>query len=491
MLGCTSKESDSSSIKILYPAVKANLDPQKMEDAFSMAVVSQIYRGLLRYNSNGDVLPDLAESWSEASDHLSYVFRLKRATFSDGTPITARHVQMTFARMFRLGASMAADIDYIAGARQFKTSQKIESFGVKAIDERTVEFRLEKPSAIFLKQLAVADCSILPITDFTQDPEISERGAFSGPYKLITPAKGATFTIEKWRTDPLDSKNPPRFISFTMADENPIELALKGETDSLDHVAVPSAARAKLQAAGWESSPTELAGEVFVVLNPKVIPEPVRAVMYASIDSAAILGNLNRTSYKAAYGLIPFGYPGELEKEDVAALKGQPIQPLKKKFVVQLDFESASDFERGIVAELKKTWGPLNIEIKENPLTKSAKLQRLFGKTCEAILGKKGTDYPDGFSVLGYFKGNYDSNYFFVNDPTIDRSLLAVLQNFSATGREAEYKEIQKKILEHHTLIPLFFGSEASGLWSRKIKFVPSHPLGSHTLPMETVEVGR
>jgi hypothetical protein len=44
---------------------------------------------------------------------------------SDGTPITATHVQMTLARLFRLGASMAADIDYLASARQFKASHKI------------------------------------------------------------------------------------------------------------------------------------------------------------------------------------------------------------------------------------------------------------------------------------------------------------------------------------------------------------------------------
>jgi hypothetical protein len=65
----------------------------------------------LRYDSNGDV----------------------KSTFSDGTPITATHVQMTFARLFRLGASMAADVDYTAGARQFKASHKISDFGVKVL----------------------------------------------------------------------------------------------------------------------------------------------------------------------------------------------------------------------------------------------------------------------------------------------------------------------------------------------------------------------
>jgi ABC-type transport system substrate-binding protein len=488
MLGCTGK--DMRSLKILFPAVKANLDPQQMEDAFSMAVVGQIYRGLLRYNSNGDVLPDLAESWTESPDHLSYVFRLKKGTFSNGEPIMAQNVQMTFARMFRLGASMAADIEYIAGARTFKASHKISDFGVKVIDQGTVEFRLEKPSAIFLKQLAVVDCSILPISDFSQELTVSAAGAFSGPYKLVTPEAGATFTLERWRSDPLDSKSPPERISYTMMDRNAVDAALAGETDSLDHVAVGVNDRTKLKGLGWESSPTELAGEVFLVLNPKAIPEPARRLMYASVDPALILLRIKRDSYKPAFGLIPFGYPGELAAGDVADLKKMKLSPLKTKLTLTLDFEGTSELERGIVAELKRAWAPLNIEITENPLTKGEKLQRLFGKKSQIILGKKGTDYPDGFSVLGYFKGNYESNYFFVNDPVIDRSLLEALEIFDADKREREYQEIQKRILAHHTLIPLFFGSEASGLWSHKVKFVPSHPLGSHTLPMETVEVG-
>ena len=42
---------------------------------------------------------------------------------------------MTFARLFRLGASMAADSDYIAGARQLKASHKISDFGVKVLGQ--------------------------------------------------------------------------------------------------------------------------------------------------------------------------------------------------------------------------------------------------------------------------------------------------------------------------------------------------------------------
>jgi hypothetical protein len=48
---------------------------------------------------------------------------------------------------------MAGDIDYIAGSAEFKKTHDLDKFGVKPIDGNIVEFRLSKPSAIFLKQL--------------------------------------------------------------------------------------------------------------------------------------------------------------------------------------------------------------------------------------------------------------------------------------------------------------------------------------------------
>ena len=127
--------------------------------------------------------------------------------------------------------------------------------------------------------------------------------------------------------------------------------------------------------------------------------------------------------------------------------------------------------------------------VKLNPLSKGEKLQRLFGKKSQAIIARKAMDYPDGFSVLGYFKGKYESNYFYVDDKAVDTALLNVIQIADPEDRANAYKDIQKKILAHNTVIPLFFGSEASGLWSRRVKSVPSHPLGIHTLPLESVEM--
>lgn len=492
MAGCTkSQPEDHRSLRIHFPVVNLVLDPQKMEDAYSMAVVGQIHRGLFRYNTAGEVLADLAETWTEAADHRSYRIKLKSAKFSDGTPISPVHVQMSFARMFRLGASMAGDIDYIEGSGELKKSLNLSGFGVRPIGDDTVEFRLSKPSAIFLKQLAVADCAVMKLTDFQQDPDLSSSGGFSGPYRVTSNLKDGQVTVEKWRADSLDSKLPPERVTYFMTDKKPVDLAVAGETDTLDHDRLETADKTKLEQLGWAPTPTELSGEVFVVLNPGTIPDEARKLMYASVSPKELLTALQRDSYRPAFGLIPFGLPGELSVNDVKGLIEVPLSPLKSPVTIQLDYEQTSDLEAKIAAFLKARWAPLNIVATLNPLPKGEKLQRLFGKKSQAIIGRKAMDYPDGFSVLGYFKGNYDSNYFFVNDPAIDRALVEVLQIFDPKHREEQYREIQRIILKKATLIPLLFGSEASGMWSSKVKAVPAHPLGYHMLPLETVEMKR
>lgn len=490
VVGCTKNKSNDQTLRIHFPTVKVNFDPQRMEDAYSMAIATQLYRGLLRYNSTGDIRADLAESWTESDDHRTYRFKLRKANFSDGSPITAKHVQMTFARLFRLGSSMAADIDYIEGAREFKSKPDVSKFGVRPLSDDVVEFHLAEPSAIFLKQLAVADCAILPIVDFHNDPEISSRGVFSGPYKIASDLKDGQITIEKWRSDSMESSNPPRKIHYSFKSGNPIQLALNSEIDTLDHHRVGVEEKAKLEKLGWAASATELAGEVFIVLDPERVPLEVRKMLYSAVDSSDVVAALGQKSYRAAYGLIPFGLAGELSPGDVEQLK-TATAPSKRSISIDLDYEGVSDMEERTAQWLKKKWAALGVDLRLNPITKGEKLEKLFGKKSQAILAKKAMDYPEGFSVLGYFKGKYESNYFYVNDPEVDKSLLQVLQIFDPAKRAERYREIQKQILRHYTIIPMFFGSEASGLWSAKVKSVPSHPLGVHTLPLESVEMSK
>ena len=61
---------------------------------------SLIYSGLLRAGQNGELIPDIAESYTISPDSLVYTFRLKdNIYFHDGTKLTADDVIFTIEKI--------------------------------------------------------------------------------------------------------------------------------------------------------------------------------------------------------------------------------------------------------------------------------------------------------------------------------------------------------------------------------------------------------
>jgi len=58
--------------------------------------------GSLAYDYD-KVQPELAESWAFSPDRTSITFKLKKAAFWDGTPVTAEDVKWSFDRALALG----------------------------------------------------------------------------------------------------------------------------------------------------------------------------------------------------------------------------------------------------------------------------------------------------------------------------------------------------------------------------------------------------
>lgn len=483
--GCTKSGSPTpSDLNIHLVPINLSLDPHKMEDAYSMMVVLQIHRGLLRYTPSGDVAPDLAEKWSESPDHKTYTLMLRPAQFSDGSPIEAVNVQMSFARLFFSGSAMGADVDYIEGASEFRKSEDISKLGIKVKSPTEIEFRLRHPSALFLKHLATADCAVLPIKNFKQNLTFDSSTPYSGPYKVVTKDNEHGVVIEKWRDDKLQSLNPPKRIHFNLTDSSPVDLAVKGKTDTLDHDPVSEDELKKLLSLGWVESATELISECYLIMNPKKVSKEIRQAIFSAInqkDIAELLGS----KFSPAYGAIPRGLPGELSEYDIKTLR----QEKRAKGQINIEYDPDTYIHAKIIPYIKGRLEAVGISVNLVPLTKRKFLEKVFASDCEVCIGRKGLDYPDGYAVLTYFKSGYPGNYFYVNDSSIDSLINEAARVLEKEQREALYKEIQKKVLAQYTLVPLTFGSQASGLWSNRIKKVPPHVMGYHMLPFETIEM--
>ena len=122
-----------------------------------------LFSGLTRFDENGEVVPDLASTWSISENGLTYTFKLRQdLKWEDGTPLTADDVLFT--------VKLLQDKDF--PGRQ-DIGQLWRTVRVEKPDNYTVQFVLRQPYAPFLD---VTTVGLLPVHILKTTPAIELRG---------------------------------------------------------------------------------------------------------------------------------------------------------------------------------------------------------------------------------------------------------------------------------------------------------------------------
>jgi peptide/nickel transport system substrate-binding protein len=115
------------------------LDPHVQSHTTTSAILQHAYEGLVRYDRDFQIEPALATSWTMTSaTEWRFILR-KGVKFHDGSPFTADDVLFSFERLKEAASSMTLHVSGIKEARR--------------VDDFTVEFVLEKPIPILLRNL--------------------------------------------------------------------------------------------------------------------------------------------------------------------------------------------------------------------------------------------------------------------------------------------------------------------------------------------------
>ncbi|HUS82188.1 MAG TPA: peptide ABC transporter substrate-binding protein [Dehalococcoidia bacterium] len=118
-------------------------------NAVDSDLTALIYSGLTRLGPDGEVHPDLAESWDISSNGLTYTFHLRpQVVWHDGEPFDADDVVFTY------NATQAPGFRGEAALKEL-----FRSISVTKVDDTTVTLRLNQPFAPLLAHLSVG---ILP-----------------------------------------------------------------------------------------------------------------------------------------------------------------------------------------------------------------------------------------------------------------------------------------------------------------------------------------
>lgn len=160
-----------------------------IQNAPTRTVAGNIYEGLLRYSTDLEPMPQLAESWEVSDDGRTWTFHLREdVTWHDGEPFTAEDVVFSADVFHReLNPSARAVL------------QHVES--IEATDDHTVVFTLEKPFGPFLISFEAGTFTMVPKhiyagTEF-RDNEANNHPIGTGPFKFDNWDRGTVIQLVK------------------------------------------------------------------------------------------------------------------------------------------------------------------------------------------------------------------------------------------------------------------------------------------------------
>ncbi|MFC0273812.1 ABC transporter substrate-binding protein [Metabacillus herbersteinensis] len=214
-----------------------SLDPISTTEGETFKVTKNIFETLIEYGDQDTTLhPGLAEEWT-TEDGLTYTFKLRQGVkFHDGTDFNSEAVVFNFERWMNGNAD---DFPYYSMFGGYKGEEGHVIKEVKAVDEHTVQFVLNRQQAPFLKNLAMSPFGIAsPAAIEKHGDKFRENPVGTGPFKFVEWKPNDRIVIEKFEDYWMEGYPKLNKVIFRAIPENSARLnaLVNGEIDLMDGV---------------------------------------------------------------------------------------------------------------------------------------------------------------------------------------------------------------------------------------------------------------
>jgi len=161
-----------------------------------------IHETLVLFGEGAEIVPGLAERWEVLEQGRLYRFHLRpNLKFHNGRAIIAHDVVKSFLRLMdpkhkSLGTWIMANIldaqDVIDGKTTLAT-------GLVAVDERTVEIRLEQPLAFFIMLLTMPETAVIPVEEAGDEERFRLHPVGAGAFQVREVVEGQEIRLTRNR----------------------------------------------------------------------------------------------------------------------------------------------------------------------------------------------------------------------------------------------------------------------------------------------------
>lgn len=477
------------------------LDQHKTSTVAEAHLMRDLFDNLTIHDGSGKIAPGVAESWTISPDGKVYTFKLRaNAKWSNGDPVKASDFVFSFRRIMapETGAKYANILYPILNAEKAnKGGGKVEDMGVKAIDDRTLEITLERPTPYFLELLAHQ-------TGAPVNPgSVQKHGAnFVRPENWVS--NGAYVLKEFVPGSHIKMAKNPNFhdaanvkIDTIMYYPTPDLAAMArrfqaGELHSTPDIPADQVKflREKL---GKQVSITPYLGTYYLALNTTKAPlndVRVRQALSMAIDREFISSQIWSETLLPAYSFVPPGIgnygepayadfrdasPIDREEKAKALLKEAGYGPGLKPIKVEIRYNT-TDNNRATVVAIADQWKQIGVEttfINTDAKTHFAHL-RDGGDFDVARAGWIG-DYSDPQNFLFLLQSdNKGFNYARYNNPEYDAIMRRAETEIDLAKRADILKQAETIMTRDVPYIPVLYYANRNLISPKLSGFTPN-----------------
>ncbi len=483
----------------------STLDPALIADIYGFTVAQQIFDGLVQYDGSLTIVPAIAQSWKGSRDGLSWTFFLRKGVkFHNGREVTADDVVYSFTRILDpKTSSKAAEVFLkVKGAKDVVEGRAKTVQGLRALDRYTVQIELAEASAPFVASLAMGYIKIVPREAVEElGSAFGTHPVGTGPFKFVRWKKDEEIVLEG-NSDYYAGRPFLNYLEYKIFPGAPWDKIFASfETGGLEDTVIPAAELERVEDnRRYQFVRRPILGIRFLGFNTSQGPlaNPlVRQTFGYAINREALVRDIHKNRYKAAYGFLPpgtYGYnpefrPFPFDPEQARALLAKAGYPGGKGLPVFQLWSSVRppDIEREHEA-IKKYLADVGIrlELDYNTNWPSFNSQVYEGKFPIFRYGwVADVPEPDNFLYRLFYSQSRNNLTRYRND-RVDRLLDQARGEQIYLKRIELYRQAEKLIMEDAPVIPLNY-QNYERLFQTYVHSIEVSALGDPYIPMRKI----
>lgn len=458
-------------------------DPGIAEDTTSGAVILATFDGLTRIGGDEKPHEAAAESYTVSDDQLTYTFKIRDHKWSNGDPVTAKDFEYAWKRALdpKTASNYAYQLYYVKnGEKANKGEAKLDDVGVKALDDKTLEVKLENPTPFFLELLAFR--TYFPVNQKVVEGNEKWAGEAAthvgnGPFKMESWEHKSKMVLVKndnyWDKDNVKLDK----IEFSMVEDENTELSMF-ENGELDWAGAPMSALPTdaIPALKEQNKITTkpIAGTYWYKFNTEKPPfnnVKIRKAFAFAVDRQGLIDNILQTGQIPATGAVPpsmvLNPNGYFKDNDLEAAKKMLEEGMKELGISKLPAitlsYNTSEAHKKIAEAIQDQWKKnLGVDVKLENKEWKVYLEDLHNGNFQ--VGRMGWlgDFNDPINFLELYKDKMGGN----NDTRWENPKYKELLNQSALESDLDKRkqilaDAEQVLMDDMPIMPIYFYTQS------------------------------